>query len=84
MATHNTGSLLCTMATAQWAGSIRDFTVSETVLGRGGWMDEIFISDKPPIRDGYIYLTDEPGIGYQLNPDVVRAHLAEGEQWWGD
>ena len=84
MATHNTGSLLCTIATAQWAGSIHDYTVGETVTGRGGWMDQILLMDKPPIRGGYIELTDNPGIGYKLNPDVAKAHLAEGEKWWGD
>jgi L-alanine-DL-glutamate epimerase-like enolase superfamily enzyme len=84
MATHNTGSLVCTLATAQWAGSIRDFTVCETVTGRGGWMDQIALRDKPPIQGGYIELTDAPGIGVKLNPDIVKSHLAPGEQWWGD
>jgi L-alanine-DL-glutamate epimerase-like enolase superfamily enzyme len=83
MATHNTGSLICTLATAQWAGSIRDFMVCETITGKGDWMDKVVQSDMPPIRNGYIELTDKPGIGFELNPDVVRAHLASGEQWWG-
>jgi hypothetical protein len=26
---------------------------------------------------------DKPGLGIELNPDVVRAHLAPGETWWG-
>ena len=82
MATHNTGSLICTLATAQWAGSIRDFIACETVTGKGGWMDEVVLSDEPPIRDGYIWLTDKPGIGIELNEEVVRAHLAADEKWW--
>jgi L-alanine-DL-glutamate epimerase-like enolase superfamily enzyme len=36
MATHNTGSLVHTLANVQWASSIRDFTACETVLGHGG------------------------------------------------
>jgi len=28
-------------------------------------------------------VTDKPGLGIELNPDVVRAHLAPGETWWG-
>jgi L-alanine-DL-glutamate epimerase-like enolase superfamily enzyme len=83
MATHNTGSLICTLATAQWAGSIRDYMICETVTGKGDWMDKVVLSDGPPIRNGYIELSDKPGIGIELNPDVVRAHLASGEQWWG-
>ena len=27
--------------------------------------------------------TDKPGLGIELNPDIVRAHLAQGETWWG-
>ena len=83
MATHNTGSIVCTMATAQWASSIRDFLVCETVTGKGGWMDEVIARDSPPIQEGHIAMTDKPGIGIELDPDVVRAHLAEGETWWG-
>ena len=38
MATQNTGCMVNTMATAQWAGSIRDFIHWKTVLGRAiGW-----------------------------------------------
>jgi L-alanine-DL-glutamate epimerase-like enolase superfamily enzyme len=83
MATHNTGSLINTMATVQWAGSIRDFIACETVTGKGDWMDKVITADKPPIRGGYIELTDKPGIGIELNRDVVEAHLAAGEKWWG-
>jgi hypothetical protein len=28
-------------------------------------------------------VSKKPGLGFDLNPDVVRAHLATGEQWWG-
>jgi L-alanine-DL-glutamate epimerase-like enolase superfamily enzyme len=83
MATHNTGSQLNTWATCQWAGSIRDFMACETVTGKGGWMDEVLLLDRPYIQDGFIRITEKPGLGVDLNPDVVKAHLAEGEQWWG-
>ena len=35
------------------------------------------------IKDGFIEVHDRPGLGIELNPDVVRAHLAPGEAWWG-
>ena len=35
MATHNTGSIVNTLATVQWAASIRDFLACETVTGKG-------------------------------------------------
>ena len=83
MATHNTGSQLNTWATCQWAGSIRDFIACETVTGKGDWMDELLILDGSYIENGYVRITEKPGLGVDLNPDVAKAHLAEGESWWG-
>ena len=83
MANHNTGSLICTMATIQCAAAIRDYTACETVLGRGGWMDEVLVLPTRPIRDGFIELPNKPGLGLELNSDVVKAHLGSGETWWG-
>jgi L-alanine-DL-glutamate epimerase-like enolase superfamily enzyme len=83
MATHNTGSQLNTWATCQWAGSIRDFLCCETVTGQGTWMDKVLEIEGPYIQDGFIRVNDKPGLGVVLNPDVVRANLVPGEQWWG-
>ena len=83
MATHNTGSIVATLANVQWAASIRDYIACETVLGKGGWMDELVLHDGPIFRKGHIEVSDKPGLGVELNPDVARAHLATGEQWWG-
>jgi L-alanine-DL-glutamate epimerase-like enolase superfamily enzyme len=83
MSTHNTASQVHTYSNAQWASSIRDYLVTETVTGAGGWMDEVLVLDGPYIRDGFIQVSDKPGLGLTLNPDVVRAHLAAGEAWWG-
>src|SRR5262249_29334631 len=83
MAAHNTGSLVHTIATARWASTVRDFLAAETVVGRGGWMDQVLMLDGPYIKNGFIQLPDKPGLGIELNPDVVKAHLAAGERWWG-
>jgi L-alanine-DL-glutamate epimerase-like enolase superfamily enzyme len=83
MANHNTGSQVCTYASAQWAASIRDYMALETITGEGGWMDQVLLLDGPYIKNGFIQVTDKPGLGIELNPDVVRAHLAPGETWWG-
>jgi L-alanine-DL-glutamate epimerase-like enolase superfamily enzyme len=83
MANHNTGSQVNTYASAQWAASVRDYMSLETVTGEGGWMDQVLMLDGPYIKDGFIQVTAKPGLGITLNPDVVRAHLAAGEMWWG-
>lgn len=83
MATHNTGSIVATLANVQWAASIRDYLACETVTGKGDWMDDLVLHDGPIFHDGYITVSSKPGLGIELNPDVVRAHLAAGESWWG-
>jgi L-alanine-DL-glutamate epimerase-like enolase superfamily enzyme len=83
MATHNTGSQVNTYACAQWAGSIKDYIALETITGQGDWMDQVLMLPGPYIKDGFIEVHDRPGLGIELNPDVVRAHLATGETWWG-
>ncbi|MBC8167804.1 MAG: mandelate racemase/muconate lactonizing enzyme family protein [Bryobacteraceae bacterium] len=83
MATHNTGSIVATLANVQWAATIRDYLACETVMGQGGWLDEMVLHDGPIFKDGHIAVSTKPGLGIELNPDVVRAHLAKGEQWWG-
>lgn len=83
MATHNTASQVHTYGNIQWASSIRDYIATETVTGKGDWMDKVLLLDGPYIQGGYIKATEKPGLGIELNPDVVRAHLAPGESWWG-
>jgi len=83
MANHNTGSLVHTMATVQFASAIRDYLACETIIGRGGWMDDVILHDEPIIRNGCIEVPKKPGLGIELNPDVIQARLAAGETWWG-
>ena len=83
VANHNTGSIVNGMATTHWASTIRDYFACETVFFDGGWMDEVIVHDKPLCQDGFVEVSDKPGLGIELDPDVVKAHLAPGERWWG-
>jgi len=82
MAAHNTGSVVNTMATVQWAASVRDFLAAETLIGRRNWMDEVIVHEGPVVVGGHIAVPQKPGLGIELNPDVVKANLAEGEKYW--
>lgn len=84
MTTHGTGSQLYTYQVCQWASSIRDFMICETVTGEGGWMDQLLKLDGPYIQKGYVKVSNRPGTGAELNREVVQAHLAPGQSWWGD
>jgi L-alanine-DL-glutamate epimerase-like enolase superfamily enzyme len=83
MANHNTGCVVNTMASIHWASSIRDYIHCETVVGKNDWMDDVIVHDGPLVKGGLIEVPDKPGLGIELNPDVVKAHLATGEKWWG-
>ena len=83
MAAHNTGSVIVNFATAHWAASVRDFLAAETLIGRGNWMDDVILHEGPLVRDGHMALPDRPGLGIELNPEVVKANLAKGERYWG-
>ena len=83
MANHNTGSIINGMATVHWASSVRDYLACETIFFDGGWMDDVIIHEGPLCQNGFVEVPDKPGLGIELNPDVVKAHLVEGEKWWG-
>ncbi len=80
---HNTGSIVNGMATVTWASSIRDYLACETVYFEGDANDDAIIHDGPLCKNGYVEVPDNPGLGIDLNPDVVKANLLPGEVWWG-
>jgi L-alanine-DL-glutamate epimerase-like enolase superfamily enzyme len=82
MAAHNTGSIICNIATVHWAAAVRDFVAAETLIGRGNWMDDVILHDGPIVKEGHIAVPNGPGLGIELNPDVVKANLAKGEKYW--
>jgi L-alanine-DL-glutamate epimerase-like enolase superfamily enzyme len=82
MAAHDTGSVICNVATVHWAASVRDFLAAETLIGRGNWMDDVILHDGPIVKDGHIAVPTKPGLGIELNKEVVKANLARGEKYW--
>jgi len=71
------------LATVQWAAAVRDYMVCETVINRYPWMLDLVVHDGPVFKDGFIYPPNKPGLGIELDPDVAKAHLADGESRWG-
>ena len=82
VAAHSTGSAVNTMATVQWAAAIPDFLAAETAVGRRNWMDDVVMRDGPLVAEGQVAVPRKPGLGIELNADVVKANLAEGEKYW--
>ena len=82
VAAQNTGTAINTMAGVQWAAAVRDFLAAETVIGRRNWLDDVIVHDKPLVEQGYIAVPQSPGLGVDLNPEIVKANLAAGERYW--
>ncbi|CAN5265734.1 mandelate racemase/muconate lactonizing enzyme family protein [soil metagenome] len=81
--THNTGTQLHVYQVCQWASTIRDFLMCETITGKGGWMDEILVLDRPYIEKGFVHVSKRAGTGAVLNRAVVEPRLVPGQKWWG-
>lgn len=81
---HNASSIVGVTASAHVALTIRDFGMMERAGYDWPWFEDLVVHDKPLIHDGHIYPPDGPGLGLKLNPDVAKAHLAPGEEYWGD
>lgn len=81
-AAHNPASPLGTIASAHAAASMRAFRIHELAKYIDWWQD-LVIHEGPIFDKGYLTIQDKPGYGVDLNPDVAKAHLAPGEEWWG-
>ncbi len=91
VATHNVAGPIATIASANFAASVREFLAHEAFMvsdsnreGNGINGDpEVLGYDKPVIQNGHIQLSDRPGFGIQLNESLIREkYLVEGEDWW--
>jgi L-alanine-DL-glutamate epimerase-like enolase superfamily enzyme len=91
VATHNVAGPIATVASANFAASVREFLGHEVFIlnpinaaGRGVNGDpDVLGYDIELVKDGYIQLSDRPGFGIELNEELIKAkYLVEGESWW--
>jgi L-alanine-DL-glutamate epimerase-like enolase superfamily enzyme len=85
VATHNMNGPVATIASANAAAAMPDFIGHETSDYKSGNppVESLITYDREIIQDGYIQLSDKPGLGLDLNKDVATKYLMEGENWWG-
>lgn len=81
-APHNVSSPIGTMASAHVCASVPNFLVLEFHwLHRDYWTT--IVTDKDDIiQNGYITLTDRPGIGLELDETVARQYQYPGTTWF--
>jgi L-alanine-DL-glutamate epimerase-like enolase superfamily enzyme len=76
MALHMAGTPVSTLASVHCAAATENFIALEHHFTEVPfWNDFIDGVPKPIIQDGYIQVPDQPGLGFELNEEAVKAHL---------
>jgi galactonate dehydratase len=55
------------------ACTIPNYLILEYAWGEVDWRSDL-VTPQEPVQDGYLMLSDAPGLGYRLNDAVVAAH----------
>lgn len=75
-AVHFAGSPVGCMASVHMAATIKSFLAMENhAVDMPWWGDLVTGPPKPIIQEGYIAVPDTPGLGIELNEEVIRKHL---------
>lgn len=83
VAPHNISSPVGTIASAHFCASIPNFLALEFHAdGVPFWDDLVDGIPKPIIQNGYIPLTDKPGLGVTLNEELARKYSPRGEPFF--
>lgn len=85
-APHNISSPIGTIASAHVCAAARNFVALEFHGQDVPFWDELALlpDRKQVIVDGYIPVSDTPGIGVELNEDVARRYAKPGEPFFGE
>ncbi|MBV0923861.1 mandelate racemase/muconate lactonizing enzyme family protein [Halomicroarcula limicola] len=78
MSPHNVCSPVGTMACVHLGAATPNFDLLEYHALEVDWWDDMLARDEPLIQDGYIEVPEEPGLGIELDEDVVEEHRLEG------
>lgn len=73
IAPHNPSGPIATAASIQAVASIPNFAILEWAFGEVPWRGDL-ITPREEFADGYITVSDKPGLGYELNQSVVAKH----------
>ena len=81
MAMHMAGTPISTMASVHCAAATQNFIALEHhFTDLPYWDDFITGVPRPLIQDGYIKVPETPGLGFDINPDAIQAHLVPDDQ----
>ncbi len=81
MALHHASSPVSFMGCVHTAAATENFVALEHhSVDKSWWEDLVIGPDKPLVKDGYVRVPEKPGIGVELNEEVVKEHLYKGEE----
>ena len=83
MAAHNVGSAVLNMAMAHFGTSTRNFPMMETQISQLQFIEDM-VEEPIQIINGKLTVSDRPGLGITLRPNVLRANLRADEPYWDD
>ena len=81
MALHHASSPITFMGCVHTAAATENFIALEHhSVDKTWWEDLVTGLDKPFVKDGYVEVPEKPGVGLELNEEVVKEHLQKGEE----
>jgi L-alanine-DL-glutamate epimerase-like enolase superfamily enzyme len=83
MAMHFAGTPISFMANVHCAAATQNVIALEHHGVEVPWWEDLVTGpEKPLVKAGFAKVPDRPGLGVDLNEDVVRAHLVPGEPYF--
>jgi L-alanine-DL-glutamate epimerase-like enolase superfamily enzyme len=83
MAMHFAGSPISFMANVHCAAATQNVIALEHHgIDVPWWQDIVTGPEKPLVKDGFVHVPDGPGLGVELNEEVIKAHLIPGESYF--
>ena len=81
MALHHASSPVTFMGCVHAAAATENFIALEHHSVDNPWWEDLVTGlDKPFVQEGYVRVPEKPGVGVELNEEVVKEHLREGEE----
>ena len=82
MMMHFAGTPVSMMANVHCAAATQNFIALENHSVDIPWWEDLVIGDKPLVQNGYVTVPEKPGLGVELNEDVVKEHLKKDTKYF--
>jgi len=83
MMMHFAGTPVSMMANVHCAAATQNFIALEHHSVDIPWWEDLVTGiDKPIVQDGHIVVPEKPGLGVELNEDVVKEHMKKGTKYF--